>query len=76
MAFTNKTGITQLMIHTTGYPTVMCKGCHNGMYTSYGAQEMSNGHPKTVTRNGIKITVAAVDCNYGGCHNPNSNSFD
>jgi hypothetical protein len=76
MAFTSKTGITQLMIHTTGYPTVMCKGCHNGMYTNYGAQGMSNGHPKTVTRNGVKITVAVVDCNYSGCHNPNSNSFD
>jgi hypothetical protein len=76
MAFTNKTGITQLMIHTTGYPTVMCKGCHNGMYTSYGAQGMSNDHPKTVTRNGVKIIVAAVDCNYSGCHNPNSNSFN
>lgn len=77
MAFTNKTGITQTMIHNTGYPTVMCKGCHNGMYTSYGAQGMSNDHPKTVTRNKVTVTVAQVDCNYpGGCHSPNSNSFN
>lgn len=76
IAFTSKTGITQTMIHNTGYPTVMCKGCHNGQYTSYGAQGPGNDHPKTVTRNGVKITVAAVDCNYSGCHNPNSSSFN
>jgi len=75
ITFNSMFGITQLMIHSTGYPTIMCKNCHNGMYTSYNAQGMPNDHPKTVTRNGVKITVATVDCNYSGCHNPNSLSF-
>jgi len=74
--FNSFTGITQTMIHNTGYPTVMCKGCHNGMYTNYNAQGMSNDHPKTVTRNGVKVTVATVDCNYSGCHTPNRPSFN
>ena len=77
ISFTNTTGITQLMIHNTGYPTVMCKQCHNGQYTGYGAQGMSRDHPTTVTRNGVKVVVAQVDCNYpGGCHSPNSPSFN
>jgi hypothetical protein len=75
-AFNSFVGITQTMIHNTGYPTVMCKGCHNGMYTAYNAQGKSRDHPTTVTRNGVKIVVDAVDCNYSGCHSPNSSSFD
>jgi len=73
--FNSFTGITQTMIHNTGYPTVMCKGCHNGSYTAYNAQGKPNDHPTTVTRNGVKITVATVDCNYSGCHSPTSSSF-
>jgi len=74
--FNSFTGITQTMIHNTGYPTVMCKGCHNGMYTSYNAQGMPNDHPKTRTVNGVTVTVAQVDCNYpGGCHSPTRSSF-
>jgi len=73
-AFNSLTGITQTMIHNTGYPTVRCDGCHNGQYTSYGAQGKGNGHPTTVTKNGVKVIVTSVDCNY--CHSPNSSQFD
>jgi len=73
-AFNSFTGITQTMIHNTGYPTVRCDGCHNGNYTSYNAQGKGNGHPTTVTKNGVKILVTSVDCNY--CHSPNSSQFD
>ena len=76
IAFNNTTGITQAMIHSTAYPTIRCDSCHNGMYTSYGAQGKSRDHPTTVTRNGVKIIVSAVDCNYSGCHNQNRPSFN
>jgi hypothetical protein len=73
--FNSFTGITQTMIHNTGYPTVRCDGCHNGMYTSYNAQGKPNDHPKTVKVNGVTVTVATVDCNYSGCHSPTRPSF-
>ena len=65
------TGTTKTKTHMA-YPQVMCKSCHSGAYTSYGAQGKPRDHPTTVTRNGVKITVTTVDCNYSGCHNTNS----
>jgi hypothetical protein len=35
-----------------------CLSCHNGSYTSYGAQGKPNDHPKT-----------ALSCDSSGCHN-------
>lgn len=70
--FNSFTGITQLMIHNTGYPTIRCDACHNGQYTSYNARGKPNDHPKTVRG----VVVTTVDCNYpGGCHRPTDSSF-
>jgi hypothetical protein len=63
--FNSLTGITAVMIHNTA-AAMRCDSCHNGAYTSYGARGKSNDHPKTATVNGVKITVATVDCNI--CH--------
>ena len=72
IAFTSKTGITQTMIHTTA-ASLRCDSCHNGSYTSYGAQGKSRDHPTTVTRNGVKVLVTSVDCGY--CHSSTKPSF-
>ena len=76
LSFNSMAGITQTMIHNTAYPMIRCDNCHSGMYTGYGAQGKSRDHPTTVTRNGVRIVVATVDCNYSGCHSPNSASFN
>lgn len=75
-AFNSFTGVTQLMIHNTAL-SMRCDSCHNGSYTSYNAQGKPNDHPKTVTVNGVAVTVATVDCNYSGtgCHSSSRSSF-
>lgn len=71
--FTSRTGMTQAKIHLAAL-SLRCDSCHNGSYTSYGAQGKSRDHPTTVTRNGVRILVSSVDCNY--CHSSSRPSFD
>ena len=68
----NTSVFTSASMSHTSVSTLRCDGCHNGLYTSYGAEGKPRDHPTSRTINGIKITVSAVDCNYTGCHTTRS----
>lgn len=72
--FNSFTGITQTMIHNTGYPSVRCDACHNGAYNAYNARGKPSDHPTTGTVNGVRVPVTSVDC--GACHSMTRSSFD
>jgi len=72
--FNSFTGVTQTMIHATGYPGARCDNCHNGAYTAYNARGKSNDHPTSGTVNGVRVLVTSVDC--VACHSMTRTSFD